>query len=86
MIIAMVKTYPRLSFPMNRLFMIEKNFNGFDELFADRMQQGVFSLDSMPNQEFDHLKIFIIDSHQKSGSPQRINAIDIDIISLLGSL
>lgn len=60
--------------------MLEQQFNGFNELLIDRLEQSVARLNSQNNQEFHHLEIFTVYGDGERATTERIDAIDVDCL------
>ena len=73
-------THMRLSLDVNLILIVEQEFHCFDELFVDGVKQSVFHFDTGTNQEFAHLKVLIVNSHEQSTPAEWITAVDVELI------
>ena len=72
-------TYVRFAFAVDSFFVIEQVLDGFDILFRDSVEESVFGLDSVLDEQFDHFQVFVVDGHEQAGTTQRIHAVDVDV-------
>lgn len=70
-----------LSLDVNLVLIVEQEFDCFDELFVDSMEESVFHLDTGTNEEFAHLEVLVVDSHEESTPAQWVAAVDVQLIS-----
>lgn len=66
--------------------MLKQQFHCLHELGVDCLQEGVLRLHLHNNQQLDHLQVLAIDSECQCSTPQRVYAINIDVVLPMGPL
>lgn len=64
------------------ILVIEQHFDSFNEFLGNGMQKCVFSVNIIINKQFDHIQVFIVNSHQKRWSAQRVHTVYVDVVVL----
>nr|CAD7431633.1 unnamed protein product [Timema monikensis] len=79
-------THVRLPRPVDRLLVVQQHLHSLHELLRDGVKESVLGLHLVLDQELHHLQVLVVDGHEESRPPQRIHAVDVDVLRLLGPL
>lgn len=66
--------------------MVEKCLDGFDKLFGDSVKQRVTRFYAELQQQLHHLEVLVVDGHKKRRAAERINAVHVNVMCVLGAL
>lgn len=68
------------------VFVVQQNLHSLNEFLRDGMQQSILGVHIVVDQQLHHFQIFVVNGHQQSCSSQRIHAVHIDVLRVLGLL
>lgn len=64
---------------MDGLLVLQQVLDRLDVLLADRVQQGVFHLDPLFQEQLYQLDVLVLDRRDEGRPVERVNAIDVEL-------
>lgn len=72
-------SYVRLSRLVDGLLILQQVLDCLDVLLADRMQQRVFHLDPLFQEQLYQLNVLVLDRRYERRAVERVNAVDVEL-------